>query len=127
MDFISPFKNQLEIWSNLIFKDILFDSKINEMSSKALNDKIIYHRCVCYIAQFENYIFGSFIGETIPFAEEKMSSAIENDWKHFIFSLQNHIKTNIKHMYTSIQNSYQWNMKQQRTRLNYFFQTSNEI
>ncbi|EDR22311.1 hypothetical protein EDI_106800 [Entamoeba dispar SAW760] len=89
MDFVKPFIPQLQEWTGLNFKEILFDSNIHEMNAQTINSKIVYHRCICYIVQSGEYVFGSFIGETVPYAEEKMSNAIENDWKHFIFTLNN--------------------------------------
>ncbi|KAL7713185.1 TLDc domain-containing protein [Entamoeba marina] len=91
MDFVKPFIPQLQEWTSnkLEVKGLLFDSNFDECTASCVNSKICYHRNVMYIVKVGENIFGAFIGETIPWAEEKMSNAIDNDWKHFIFSLQN--------------------------------------
>ena len=89
MEVIKEFIPLLEEWTNKQIKEILFDSEKDEMTAQQMNEKIVYHRCISYIVQCGEYLFGSYIGETVPYAEERMSTAIDNDWKHFIFSLKN--------------------------------------
>lgn len=96
MQDISPFLSTLKEWTQLNVKGIIYDSSSDTLSAATLLEKTLYHRNVMFIAKMGDSIFGSFNSENVPYTEDKMNAFIENDCKHFIFTLQNTHNTPMK-------------------------------